>query len=68
MPWTKDNYPPSLKNLKPVVRNKAIEIANAIKEEKKYNDQRSISIATEQAEKWYKDDHPGESAYNKNKK
>lgn len=42
---------------------KAIEIANALKE-KNYDDKRAISIATEQAEKWYqhrsdlKDDTP----------
>jgi uncharacterized protein YdaT len=30
MPWTKSNYPNSLKNLPAAVRNKAIEIANAL--------------------------------------
>ncbi|MCG0826647.1 hypothetical protein IMAU10216_03291 [Lactiplantibacillus plantarum] len=32
MPWNEQNYPPSMKNLKKVVRKKAIEIANALKE------------------------------------
>ncbi|MCC6114881.1 DUF2188 domain-containing protein [Lactiplantibacillus plantarum] len=27
MPWNEQNYPPSMKNLKKVVRKKAIEIA-----------------------------------------
>jgi len=30
MPWTKDNFPPALKNLTPTQRQKAIAIANAI--------------------------------------
>ena len=33
MPWTKEDYPDSLKNLKPTVRNKAIEIMNALQRE-----------------------------------
>lgn len=65
MPWTKTNYPNSLKNLKPTVRNKAIEIANAILEEGKYSEQRVIAIATDRAETWYKNKHPDESVYKK---
>ena len=56
MAWTEENYPQSMKNLKKIVRDKAIEIANALKS-KGYNDQRAISIATEKAEQWYKDHH-----------
>ncbi len=56
MAWTEKNYPQSMKNLKKMVRDKAIEIANALKS-KGYNDQRAISIATEKAEQWYKDHH-----------
>lgn len=67
MPWTKENYPVSLKNLKPVVRDKAIEIANALKRKEKYSDQRAIAIATEQAENWYTNDHPKESPYKSKK-
>jgi uncharacterized protein YdaT len=36
MPWTKTDYPNSMKNLPTAVRNKAIEIANALLEEKVY--------------------------------
>lgn len=50
MPWNEKDYPVSMKNMKKVVRDKAIDIANALKEEK-YSDQRAISIATAQAEK-----------------
>lgn len=35
MPWTKQRYPDSMKNLLPSIRNKAIEIGNAILKEKK---------------------------------
>lgn len=30
MPWSDDRYPVSMKNLRPGVRHKAIEIANAL--------------------------------------
>jgi len=30
MPWSNDRYPVSMKNLRPRVRHKAIEIANAL--------------------------------------
>lgn len=33
MPWDKDNYPDSLKNFMAPVRNKAVEIANALLED-----------------------------------
>jgi uncharacterized protein YdaT len=32
MPWTAQRYPSSMKNLPPIVREKAIEIANALLE------------------------------------
>ncbi len=56
MPWSKDNYPDSMKNLKPGIRNKAIRIANALLEEKKMEEGRAISIAISQAKKQKKDD------------
>jgi len=40
MPWTKTSYPASMKNLPEVVRDKAIEIANAISRAK----QSSITV------------------------
>lgn len=51
MPWTKDNYPASMKNLMAPVRNKAIEIANALLDEG-YEEGRAIAIATAKAEEW----------------
>ncbi len=51
MPWTKDRYPQSMKNLTAETRAKAVEIANALLEEG-YEEGRAISIATAQAEEW----------------
>ena len=50
MPWTKTNYPDSMKKLTVRVRNKAIEIANAIlKEDKKMNEGVLIATAIKRA-------------------
>jgi uncharacterized protein YdaT len=51
MPWSKDDYPISWKNLTARVRQKAIEIGNALLEDG-YEEGRAIAIATAQAEKW----------------
>ena len=48
MSWTKNDYPASLKNLPADVRNKAIEIANALLDEG-YEEGRAIAIATDRA-------------------
>ncbi len=62
MPWSSDNYPNSLKNFNPEVRNKAIEIAHALLDEG-YEEGRAIAIATAQAEKWAENrDKPIEKA------
>lgn len=53
MPWSTGNYPASMKNLTAEVRDKAVEIANALLEEG-YEEGRAIAIATAQAEKWAK--------------
>lgn len=53
MPWTKQNYPVSLKNFMAPVRNKAIDIANALLNEGMPED-RAIPIATSRAEEWAK--------------
>ncbi|MCC3377025.1 DUF2188 domain-containing protein [Cohnella sp. REN36] len=56
MPWTKDDYPDSLQNFMAPVRNKAIEIANALLEEG-YGEGRAIAIATAKAKEWGEDHH-----------
>ncbi|MGD6815912.1 DUF2188 domain-containing protein [Metabacillus sp. 84] len=55
MPWNSRNYPESMKNLPGKTRKKAIEIANALLDEK-YEEGRAIAIATAQAEKWAQDE------------
>ncbi|WP_192894739.1 hypothetical protein [Neobacillus notoginsengisoli] len=51
MPWSKNNYPASMKNLDPDVREKAIEIANAILEEE--NDEgKAIAIGIDKAREY----------------
>lgn len=56
MPWKKGDYPPSMKNLEPRVRNKAVEIANALLEDG-HEEGRAIAIATAKAEEW-NENHP----------
>lgn len=50
MPWSEHDYPDSLKNLDPIARRKAIDIANAMLAEG-YEDDAAIPIATAQAKK-----------------
>ncbi|WP_345784145.1 DUF2188 domain-containing protein [Paenibacillus lacisoli] len=66
MPWNKKDYPPSMKNLDPRIRNKAVEIANALLEEG-YEEGRSIAIATARAEEW-NENHPEHEDDDKNSK
>lgn len=49
MPWTKKDYPPAMKNLSVKVRNKAIEISNAIVEDGKLDEGASIAIGISKA-------------------
>ncbi|MBP1155039.1 MULTISPECIES: hypothetical protein [unclassified Paenibacillus] len=56
MPWNKRDYPPSMKNLDPRVRDKAIEIANALLDDGS-EEGRAIAIATAKAKEWNQD-HP----------
>lgn len=52
MPWTKTNYPNSLKNLPQAVRNKAIEIANALLKKETMEEGRVIATAISHAKTW----------------
>ncbi|ALA42880.1 hypothetical protein ABE82_15745 [Paenibacillus peoriae] len=61
MPWNKHDYPPSMKNLGPRVREKAVDIANALLRDG-YEEGRSIAIATSQAEEWNENMHNHHSA------
>jgi uncharacterized protein YdaT len=52
MPWTRQTYPASMKNLPVAVRNKAIEIANALLEERKMEEGIIIATAISRAKDW----------------
>jgi len=52
MAWNKNNYPDSLKNLNEKVRDKAIEIANALVEKEDMDEGKAIPIATSKAKEW----------------
>jgi len=59
MPWTTKNYPNSWKNFDPLLRKKAIDIANAMLADG-YKEENIIPIATSQAQKWYENATPAE--------
>ena len=52
MPWDMNDYPDSMKNLDPLVRKKAIDIANALEAEG-YDEGRAIPIAQARAGDWF---------------
>lgn len=52
MPWTKTDYPVSMKNLPATVRNKAIEIANALLEERNMEEGIAIATVISRAKDW----------------
>lgn len=54
MPYTKSDYPASMKNLDQTVRLKAIDIVNAMLEEG-YEESQAIPIAISQAKEWAND-------------
>ncbi len=51
MPWTRSRYPPSMQHLRRPVRDKAIEIANALLEEG-MDEGKAIRIAIARAKQW----------------
>jgi uncharacterized protein YdaT len=51
MPWNHDHYPRAMNHLAPVVRDKAIAIANALLAEG-YPDGQAIRIAIAQTKQW----------------
>lgn len=54
MPYTKNDYPDSMKNMKEIERLKAIDILNAMLKDG-YDESRAIPIAISQAKEWYED-------------
>ena len=57
MPWNEGYFPHSMVNLPPVVRDKAIEIANALLAEG-YPEGQAIRIAIAQAKRWARVHYP----------
>jgi uncharacterized protein YdaT len=51
MPWSTDRYPPAMQHLPPIVRQKAIEIANALLAGG-YDEGKAIRIAIAKAKEW----------------
>ena len=51
MPWDETDYPPAMRRLLPLVRAKAIEIANALLAEG-YDEGKAIRIAIAKAKEW----------------
>ena len=51
MPWTFEHYPASMKHLSPLVREKAVEIANALLDDG-HPEGQSIRIAIARAKEW----------------
>jgi uncharacterized protein YdaT len=51
VPWDENNFPRSMANLPPLVRAKAIEIANALLAQG-YEEGKAIRIAIAQAKRW----------------
>jgi uncharacterized protein YdaT len=51
MPWSETHFPRSMVNLPPLVRAKAVEIANALLEQG-YEEGQANRIASAQAKRW----------------
>ncbi len=58
MPWNTDYFPASMKHLPPAVREKAIDIANALLDER-MNEGKAIRIAIARAKEWGRRHLPG---------
>lgn len=54
MPYTKKDYPDSMKNMKEIARIKAIDILNAMLKDG-YDESRAIPITISKAKDWYED-------------
>jgi len=52
MPWTKSDYPPSMKNLPDEVREKAVEIANALLKDRHMEEGLAIATSISRAKDW----------------
>lgn len=53
MEWTENNYPIEMNELEPRVRNKAIEIANKLKNERSVRELSVVDEAIRLAQEWF---------------
>lgn len=53
MTWTLENFPLEMQDLKPQVREKAIEIANRMKQQRTVNELAIVEQAIKEAEEWF---------------
>ena len=51
MPWNEEYYPPAMEHLSPIIRGKAIEIANALLEEG-HDEGFAIRVGIARAKEW----------------
>lgn len=68
MPWNKKTFPDSMKNLPSPVRNKAIEIGNALLKETSMDEGIAIATAISRAKDWAKNRGKPTTAKNSNAK
>ena len=68
MPWTKTDYPNSLKNFPRAVRNKAIDIANALFKKGNMEEGRIIATAISHSKMWENNRGLLPKSYNNNQK
>ncbi|WGQ10784.1 hypothetical protein QG516_03835 [Pedobacter gandavensis] len=53
MTWTLENFPLEMQDLKPQEREKAIEIANRMKQQRTVNELAIVEQAIKEAEEWF---------------
>lgn len=53
MKWTLENYPLEMEGLDPVLKEKAIEIANQLKKERKVSELAVVDEAIRLAREWF---------------
>ena len=53
MKWTNEDYPFEMNDLEPHVREKAIEIANQLKEERTVSELSIVPEAIKRAQEWF---------------
>lgn len=53
MTWTEQNFPMEMKDLDPRVREKALEIANELKNTREVSELNIVEVAINRAQQWF---------------